>query len=81
MGKYSFKREKVETNFLRPRYIAWEGEGMSLKGLINLTTKQICWGIVDDKDNFIAPNQQLKYNPWTGAILPLTTDKMRTVAR
>ena len=78
MGSYSFRRERVETNFLRPRYKA-EGEGRSLKGLINVSDNpgRICWGIVDAEDKFVAENQQFAFNPWTGEALPESVDALK----
>ena len=80
---YSFKRERVETNFLRPRYSAGEGEGSSLKGLINVTSNpgHICWGIVDAEDKFVAENQQMVYNPWTGEMLPENVEELKAEIR
>ena len=82
---YTFRKEHKETDYLRPRWIP-EGEGVEaglpLKALINLETKKLCWGIVDQHDNYIAENQQLQFNPWTGLRLPATVEELKkTIAR
>ena len=80
MGKYSYFREKTIVNYVRPRYKASEGEGSDLKALINVTDNRgaLCWGIVDADDNFIAANQQLKFNPWTGKKFPQTLRELKS---
>tara|TARA_Y100000034_G_scaffold121623_1_gene166082 strand:- start:156 stop:419 length:264 start_codon:yes stop_codon:yes gene_type:complete len=79
------KREKVETNFLRPRYTPTEEAvkqhgAKPLKALITVSGEKkghLCWGVVDDNDNFIAENQQLRYNPYTGRRLPATVEQLK----
>lgn len=85
LSQYSMKRELVtvpatETNFLRPRIAASKG-GVNMKAVINLSNHGLCWGIVDADDNYVVGNQQMKFNPWTGVALPLTTDALKTSIR
>ena len=82
---YSFKRERKETNFLRPRYTEKDSKGVvhNYKGLINVSSNKgaICWGVVDEKDNFIADNMQMVMSPWTGVHLPLTVAALKTAIK
>lgn len=78
---YSFRRERVETNYLRPRFT--DEEGHKFKALVNVTNNKghLCWGIVDENDNYVMPNQQLTHNPWGGKPLPQTVEELKAVIR
>lgn len=85
---YTLRREKKqipasETNFLRPRYIRASGEaGMNLAALIGVSKGKegnLCWGIVGEDGEFVVANQQMKYDPWTGAKLPPTVGELKRV--
>jgi hypothetical protein len=83
---FSMRRESqvVETNFLRPRYNPSAAEravgAKPMKAQITVEGENrghLCWGIVDENDNYIVENQQLRYNPYTGLALPLTVDELK----
>lgn len=82
---YSFKREKVETNYLRPRYKEFDDRGVehNYKGLINVSDNpgRICWGIVDSDDKFLGYNMQMLLSPWTGEELPQTIEDLKLLIK
>jgi hypothetical protein len=81
------ERKVVETNYLRPRFKPSEQDLRTypnmkpLKALITTEGENkghLCWGIVDpETDEYVDDNQQLRFNPWTGAPLPLTLDALK----
>lgn len=86
MAYNNFREEKVTTtNFMRPRWKPGANDPANsrpMKALITVEGENkgsLCWGIVDDADSFVAENQQLVYNPYTGAQLPATLEELTAV--
>ena len=92
MSKLSLYREEavVTTNYLRPRIKPDHAERadyptiMPMKAVITQPGSDsgadpgdLCWGVVDSDDEFVSDNQQIEFNPWTGARLPDTLDAFK----
>ena len=69
---YSLRWEKRIIEYPCPRYI--DSAGHYFRGII--VGEDIYWGVVNGEDEFVMPDQQLGYNPWSRERLPQTVREL-----